>query len=1121
MAKSSGTSSPSKFAHFHHMSIDIMTGLDLGNVLFLRSLTILEPVLKTALVQCNAFSETFCSAEWWDLPNILSCLRKNKKIRQAVFLESAASPSNSVKSNIGEIVSLRNNQAHSGLYGMTDVKRSLSSVRCLASTLKTPPRNVGSVLDSLDEIYKIGEAMSPSKDTTTSVEKQKVIFETIFEEDERLFSDRVALPAARLYGREEHLKGIVSVLNDFRLSTGACRFLLHGQPGVGKTALAREILRSMREQFPFQHLFQATTKESLRASCSLFMASQSHGKPEEVILGSEEEVFRHLDNTSDTYLLVFDDVTDAEMALRVLPEGRHCAVFTSVTPICWRKSSACLSDVFATELKTLSTQSSLDLFKDILAKNGGTPGLLSAEKMVKIGRFLEAEMSNLPLAVRLAAFQFLSGKFSEDGFSTTTGHQLDTGRSSEDIQAARTVHIRGFHHLVNTAVEGLSEDQLAKDLCFALSLLPANGVPFVYVDHLVQVLQPDIDVSSSQTSMDKLLMTGLVKEEEGDIWVMHVICQTHVQSLLVNYAKRQDVCFAIYEMFSTIANGFSGAKSFVMTRNAKATLGLADMQTFLSLLSSCLTILSCEEERLSCFDVEILLLGLQKSFIYSMQAPVADINAVDQRLTELVSSSQFKSAKLWESNPDPRNAVNKWRALIEAYGVLSRQYKTCPLEVIDLAEQSVRKAPKLIDRVEVLSKWFHNFLWSNDYQAIDCLAAKLNLLPNVLINEFVATGFQQYLIILTIFCCTLIERCKLGEAERLVCNVLRAIRITVHPVDPGSWIPMGHVAERLADECYSRHQYSSALHWWNVAYFIQVRFPYPSHQILSFDVCRHVMDNLSRGINTGHPAEHWRLLAINVWNERIERLKTKVMQSICEPAKLWMSYCLQKCCRRLSESLGNYHSLTKAVLLNFSDFLVSISGPAFPADIYSFALQVLKSSNSLEAKTFSGLFTKMCESLSRSPPSTKNGNLLFALFMHLWPWQNTQTFSSTGKRLLVKLATYMVCMFQDYDIIHGGCHERVTFLLCFIVAFSQITPDVIGKLKILSKRFRQKGNPTLASRLWDSSFHLWKNMLMATALHLRRKIHFEFNWGSPEEPEFRCDNQRLLASLLDVQYRSV
>ena len=348
----------------------MVTSSDLGHSLFIRAVKTLELVLREALTSLQ--HQAHIDTKSLDLPKMLVYLKTNKAMRDSLFSTSTKFPPSFVTNNLGEIAAARNREAHGETSSpVKNVYRCVQSMHNLVQILRNPPKNIGFVFDSLTKICDVLEAvMSMNRGVLTGKEKVTFNLKTLFAKTVDAFPFRIVLSTTRLFGRAEELQSIISVVKNQSNSTGfgVNRLLLYGQPGVGKTALAREIVRCLRDEFPHQHFFQATTGESLRASCCLFMESQAHKKEKMSPHNSGNEVQNYLSSTCKNFLLVFDDVTDPDLVLSVLPERRHCAIFTSVSVISWRKASSTLTHFFATEVKPLSTEASLALFKDVVTR---------------------------------------------------------------------------------------------------------------------------------------------------------------------------------------------------------------------------------------------------------------------------------------------------------------------------------------------------------------------------------------------------------------------------------------------------------------------------------------------------------------------------------------------------------------------------------------------------------------------------------------------------------------------------------------------------------------------------------------------------------------------------------
>ena len=727
-----------------------VTSSDLGHSLFIRVVKTLELVLREALtfLQHQAHIDT----KSLDLPKMLVFLKTNKAMRDSLFSTSTKFPPSFVTNNLGEIAAARNREAHSEMSSpVKNVYRCVQSMHNLVQILRNPPKNIGFVFDSLTKICDVLEAvMSMDRGVLTGKEKVTFNLKTLFAKKVDAFPSRIVLSTTRLFGRAEELQSIISVVKNQSNSTGfgVSRLLLYGQPGVGKTALAREIVRCLRDEFPHQHFFQATTSESLRASCCLFMESQAYKKEKLLPHESGKEVRNYLSGICENLLLVFDDVTDPDVVLSVLPERRHCAIFTSVSVISWMKARSGLTHFFATEVKPLSTDASLALFKDVVARNSNPATKSSppytSEELHALGAFLESKMGNLPLAVRLTAFQCLSGKWSLEKRCLET-EPPDMVRSREDWKAAGRIHVRGFYHLVKSWLEGRPRGSLATAICYGLSLLPASGVPLMYIEFLVHALCPDLGdcQAAAHELKNALTMSGLVQVTEDEVWMMHTVCQSRVHAVLNNYPQRSVVHHALREMFSVVSCHLDGNSSVITKNNIGLhwpTFGLEAAQTWLYLISHFKR--SLEEKHLLEAQLEFYLLNMQIRVMVAMDTPKAMIGILEQRLLDLSSQARQQSGENSLKTANPSEIFQDPTLWMPIYGLLNyRQGQTCPADVLTLAEQSIRMSQTLAGRAKMLTSWFVQFSNalrpssnnkpSHQPEAICCCAA-----PGVLRHRF-------------------------------------------------------------------------------------------------------------------------------------------------------------------------------------------------------------------------------------------------------------------------------------------------------------------------------------------------------------------------------------------------
>ena len=354
-------------------------------------------------------------------------------------------------------------------------------------------------------------------------------------------SSRLLLSVPReLIGREDMLKQLIRLMTPPKSveSTGPHsttrwpRVLLHGPPGIGKTAVVRELSRQLEKSHLHQHSFQATTEMTLLADINVFFTLEMGDKIE--VSPSVQPRFKdYLFQTKKTFLLVFEDVCDPQLIMSLLPMNSQCVVFTSSSDLSWEKQGFIPEQVDSLSLEGLSEEDSFRLVAHILTSNGHKELFINicrraAEKEC-LRSFVFKNMLGLPLAVRLVGFQLCYNKGCSMDFADVSKLGSSRERSSVDEKAAGRVHVRGFHYVVRHALEGISNGMKSLMVCFLLSILKWGETPTYFLEGLLKRL----NLTSDQicVSMESLMKTGLVTRL-GEDYSMHQVVQSHVRTIV-------------------------------------------------------------------------------------------------------------------------------------------------------------------------------------------------------------------------------------------------------------------------------------------------------------------------------------------------------------------------------------------------------------------------------------------------------------------------------------------------------------------------------------------------------------------------------------------------------------
>ena len=356
--------------------------------------------------------------------------------------------------------------------------------------------------------------------------------------------NRLALSSENdLVGRKQVLKKLTTLLsgkvcdreNDHPKPV---RVLVHGPPGIGKTALVRKVANLTSDVLPQQHIFQATTKETLATDIRFFLQTDIDDLPEsnEALLFSHFNQF--LQKSKDKMLLIFEDVRDPSVLLSHLPEDKHCMLFTSCDDLSWVEVGLVPNCVESIELSSLSASESLELLESILTSKKCLETFHHRcrnpnEKKALVSFLTSDVMLGVPLAIRLFAFELCGKKADYVGKFEAVINKLSTSsRLKADERAAGRIHTRGFHHVVRLAVSALKPGGADLKVCLLASLLPSGEFPMFVLQRACQ--QIGISPMDLHQSLNSLSNAGLISRETFG-WKMHEV----VQSLVRNYKSEQ------------------------------------------------------------------------------------------------------------------------------------------------------------------------------------------------------------------------------------------------------------------------------------------------------------------------------------------------------------------------------------------------------------------------------------------------------------------------------------------------------------------------------------------------------------------------------------------------------
>ena len=122
--------------------------------------------------------------------------------------------------------------------------------------------------------------------------------------------------------------------------------------------------------------------------------------------------------------------------------------------------------------------------------------------------FLAEGLLGFPLAIRSFAFQLCEENTTTFDFLLLINQSVSSDRTRSDERGAGRVHVRGFFHVVQCALNSISSEDSALQICFLLSLLPSCQSPHWFVKSVGKYLQ--ICPSMVDSTLELLSKFGLI-----------------------------------------------------------------------------------------------------------------------------------------------------------------------------------------------------------------------------------------------------------------------------------------------------------------------------------------------------------------------------------------------------------------------------------------------------------------------------------------------------------------------------------------------------------------------------------------------------------------------------------
>ncbi|MET8778587.1 trypsin-like peptidase domain-containing protein [Nocardia sp. NPDC050713] len=211
---------------------------------------------------------------------------------------------------------------------------------------------------------------------------------------------QTALPPDRreFTGRSAETEELVAALT----APGAAPIVaIHGQPGVGKSALAIHIAHLVADAVPDARLhidLRGADQRPIAVADALERLLVALGLPADAVAGTVEartEQYRNL-LSGKRALIVLDNASSAAQVRALLPHTSSCRVLVTS-----RRPMGAIDDAITVPLGTLSPEDATDLLAAMLGADRRATDRAGIEEVARL-------CGNLPLAIRIAAAQLRS-----------------------------------------------------------------------------------------------------------------------------------------------------------------------------------------------------------------------------------------------------------------------------------------------------------------------------------------------------------------------------------------------------------------------------------------------------------------------------------------------------------------------------------------------------------------------------------------------------------------------------------------------------------------------------------------------------------------------------------------
>ena len=331
-------------------------------------------------------------------------------------------------------------------------------------------------------------------------------------------------------GREDvlaHLQRLATCPANDRedVKRSSARILLYGSSGAVKTAVVRELARRLQTTHLHQFVFQSWTQRTLDNDIKCFLHTESSTQVEDFSSSPTKNLRTFLQRTKRTYFLIFENVnsSDPRLILHLLPQDKHCVLFTSASDHLWREHGLVPEQVTAVALHGLTMDESYLVVRDVFESVGQLHVLRDICNHPEQKKSLKAMLKGtfgVPLALRLVAYHICKAGGVDDVPITS----VFSMRMEQDRFAAGRVHYRGFHHVVQHALTSLSCDPLSLQLWYVISITSWTSSPVWFLQEVWHHLGLSrIDVLGK---IDLLTSLGLV-EKQAELVLMQPLVKDY------------------------------------------------------------------------------------------------------------------------------------------------------------------------------------------------------------------------------------------------------------------------------------------------------------------------------------------------------------------------------------------------------------------------------------------------------------------------------------------------------------------------------------------------------------------------------------------------------------------